>query len=99
MRSNPKLTQDIEEKIINFLKERSAKKISIFGSYVRGDATPESDMDIIVEFDEGISLLDIVSFEMDLSELLGIKIELLTIKSISSYIIDEVLAEAKVIYG
>lgn len=99
MRSNLILTKEIEEKVISFLKECGAKKISIFGSYVRGEVTPESDLDIIVEFDEGISLLDIVGFEMDLSEQLGIKVELLTEKSISPYIIEDVLAEAKVIYG
>ena len=99
MRSNLIITKKIEKKVISFLKECGAKKISIFGSYVRGEATPESDLDIIVEFDEGISLLDIVGFEMDLSEQLGIKVELLTEKSISPYIIEDVLAEAKVIYG
>jgi len=75
------------------------KKISIFGSYVRGEATSESDLDIIVEFDKSVSLLDIVGFELDLSEQLGIKVELLTEKAISPYIIKDVLAEAKVIYG
>jgi len=99
MNSNLKLTKEIEEKVISFLKECGSKKISIFGSYVRGEATPESDLDIIVEFEESINLLDIVGFEMDLSERLGIKVELLTEKSISPYIIEDVLAEAKVIYS
>ena len=99
MDSNLILTKEIEEKVISFLKECGSKKISIFGSYVRGEATPESDLDIIVDFEESISLLDIVGFEMDLSERLGIKVELLTEKSISPYIIEDVLAEAKVIYS
>ena len=99
MESKLKLTREIEEQVISFLKECGAKKISIFGSYIRGEATPESDLDIIVEFNQSISLLDLVGFELDLSELLGIKVELLTEKSISPYIIDDVLAEAKVIYG
>ena len=99
MKNNLILTNEIEEKVISFLKERGAKKISIFGSYVRGEATPDSDLDIIVEWEENISLLDIVGFEMDLSEQLGIKVELLTEKSISPYMIEDVLAEAKVIYS
>lgn len=99
MESKLKLTKEIEEQIISFLKECGAKKISIFGSYIRGEATSESDLDIIVEFNESISLLDLVGFELDLSDLLGIKVELLTEKSISPYIIEDVLAEAKVIYG
>ena len=99
MGKNLNLNKDIEEKVISFLRKRGAKKISIFGSYLRGEATPESDLDIIVEFDKGISLLDIVGFELDLSEQLDIKVELLTEKAISPYIIKDVLAEAKVIYG
>lgn len=99
MRNNIELTKNIEEKVISFLKDCGAKKISIFGSYIRGEATPESDLDIIVEFEESISLIDLVGFEMDLSEQLGIKVELLTEKSISPYIIEDVLAEAKVIYS
>lgn len=99
MKSNLKLTKEIKERVISFLKECGAKKISIFGSYVRGEATSESDLDIIAEFDESISLLDIVSFEMDLSEQIGIKVELLTEKAISPYIIEEVLEEAIVIFS
>lgn len=99
MKSKLKLTKEIENQVISFLKECGAKKISIFGSYVRGEATPESDLDIIVEFNQKISLLDLVGFEHELSDLLGVKVELLTEKSISPYIIDDVLAEAKVIYG
>ena len=99
MRNNIELTKNIEEKVISFLRDCGAKKISIFGSYIRGEATPESDLDIIVEFEESISLIDLVGFEMDLSEQLGIKVELLTEKSISPYIIEDVLAEAKVIYS
>jgi len=94
-----KLTPEIEMEIVNFLKRCGAKKILVFGSYVRGEATPESDIDIIADFEEGISLLDIVGFELELSEKLGIKVELLTEKSLSPYIVEDVLAEAKVIYG
>ncbi|MFX0001793.1 MAG: nucleotidyltransferase family protein [Candidatus Hodarchaeota archaeon] len=99
MKSELGLTKDIEEKVISFLKSCGAIKILVFGSYVRGEATPESDLDIIVEFGKNISLLDLVGFEMELSEQLGIKVELLTEKSISPYIIEDVLAEAKVIYS
>jgi len=94
-----RLTKKIEEKVISFLKNCGAKKISVFGSYVRGEATSESDLDIIVDFDENISLLDIVGFEFELTEQLGIKVEILTEKAISPYIIEDVLSEAKVIYG
>ncbi|TFG28260.1 MAG: hypothetical protein EU532_05705 [Promethearchaeota archaeon] len=99
MENKLKLTKKIEDQVICFLKDCGAKKIAIFGSYLRGEATPESDLDIIVEFNQRISLLDLVGFELELSDLLGVKVELLTEKSISPYIIDDILAEAKVIYG
>lgn len=84
--------------IINFLKKRNASKIAIFGSYVRNDETPDSDIDIIVEFSDRKSLLDFVGMERELSESIGIKVDLLTEESISPILIDRVKEEMKVIY-
>lgn len=91
--------EEIFKKIIKFLKREGAKKISVFGSYVRGEEKAESDIDIIVEFSERKSLLDIVGIEQALSEKLGLKVDLLTEKSISPYIIDRIKEEMKVIYN
>ena len=91
--------KEIFEKIIQVLKNQGAKKIFIFGSYIRGEERPQSDIDIIVEFLERKSLLDIVGIEQDLSEALGIKADLLTEKSISPYLIDRIKKERVVIYG
>ena len=85
-------------KIIQMLKKEGAKRVAIFGSYARGEETPESDIDIIVSFSERKSLLDLVRIERELSEALGIKVDLLTEKSISPYLIDTIKAEMKVIY-
>ncbi len=88
----------IYNEIINFLKKRNASKIAIFGSYVRNDETPDSDIDIIVEFSDRKSLLDFVGMERELSESIGIKVDLLTEESISPILIDRVKEEMKVIY-
>ncbi len=58
------------KKVVQVLKNQRARKIAIFGSYVRGEEKPESDIDIIVEFSDRKSLLDIVGIEQELSEVL-----------------------------
>lgn len=91
--------EKIFEKIVQILKNEGAGKIAVFGSYIRGEEKPKSDIDIIVEFSERKSLLELVRIERELSEVLGIKVDLLTEKSISPYLIDTIRKEMEVIYG
>jgi predicted nucleotidyltransferase len=91
--------EELFEKIANLLKGHGVRKVAVFGSYVRGEEKPESDIDIIVEFSERKSLLQLVKIERELSEELGIKVDLLTEKSISPYLIDTIKREMKMIYG
>ncbi|HOL22220.1 MAG TPA: nucleotidyltransferase family protein [bacterium] len=91
--------EEITKKIIEFLRKEGAKSISLFGSFARDEENPKSDIDIIVEFNEVKSLLDIVRIERELGELLGIKIDLLTENSISPYLYDVINKEKKVIYA
>ncbi len=85
-------------KIISLIKKHGAKKIAVFGSYARGEEKPKSDIDILVEFSERKSLLELVGIEQELSDSLGIKVDLLTEKSISPYLIGRIKKEMKVIY-
>ena len=80
------------------LKNKGAKKIAVFGSYARNEEKPGSDVDIIVEFSERKSLLALVRIERELSEILGIRVDLLTEKSISPYLIDSIKKEMESIY-
>lgn len=89
----------IVERIARALKEQGATKVAIFGSYARGQEKQESDVDVLVEFSERKSLLELVTIERELHEMLGIRIDLLTEKSISPYLIDNVRQEMQVIYG
>ena len=91
--------EEIFKKIVRLLKNQSVNKIAIFGSYVKREEKSGSDIDIIVEFSERKSLLELVGIERELSEVLGIKVDLLTEKSISPYLIDTIRKEMKVIYG
>ena len=85
-------------KIVSLIKKHGAKKIAVFGSYARGEEKPKSDIDILVEFSDRKSLLDIVGIEQELSDTLGMKVDLLTEKSISPYLIGRIKKEMKVIY-
>ncbi|MBC6366729.1 nucleotidyltransferase family protein [Algoriphagus sp. AK58] len=58
------------------------KFIGIFGSYARGDQAINSDLDILIDFEENVNLIDLIGLEQELSELLGLKVDLVTQKSI-----------------
>lgn len=90
--------QELYDKIITILKKYEVNRISIFGSYVKGFASPESDIDILVEFSNRISLLELVSIENELTDELDINVDLLTEKSISPYLIDDIKREMVEIY-
>jgi predicted nucleotidyltransferase len=69
---------EIKNIILSYLKEYDPLKIGIFGSFARGDNKKGSDIDILVEFKESPTLLTLIKFENDLSEILGIKVDLVT---------------------
>ncbi|GHN00899.1 hypothetical protein WSM22_23880 [Cytophagales bacterium WSM2-2] len=82
------ITPTQKEIVLSHLRPLKPLKIGIFGSYARGENKPNSDLDILVSLDynQHISLLKLVSVEQDLSEALGINIDLITEKSLSPYI-------------
>jgi predicted nucleotidyltransferase len=84
--------------IISSLKNEGVKKIGVFGSYAKGNASPKSDLDLLVAFSKKKSLLDIVRIERELFEKLNIKIDLCTRKSISPYLIDQIEKEELLLY-
>jgi len=90
--------EEIEATVISVLAGYGARKIGLFGSYARGEQRPDSDLDLLVDFSDRKSLLTLVRIERELSESLGIKVDLLTEQAISPYLIDRVKSELKVIY-
>jgi predicted nucleotidyltransferase len=83
------ISQHQKEIILDHLKSLKPLKAGIFGSYSRGDNKKGSDLDILVFLDYAnhrISLLDLVGVEQDLSEALGVKVDLVTEKSLSPHI-------------
>lgn len=90
--------QEIESKVISILDKYGAQTIGIFGSYARGIQRPDSDLDLLVNFKERKSLLTLVRIERELSESIGVKVDLLTEGAVSPYLIDRIKSELKVIY-
>jgi uncharacterized protein len=94
---------DIPKELIkDFCRRHHIRRLSIFGSYLREDFGPESDIDFLVEFDPRHipSLFDVAGMEIDLSELLGgRKVDLRTPQDLSRYFRDEVVAQAEVRYA
>lgn len=78
------------EKLCSILERHGARRIAIFGSMARGEARADSDVDVLVEFSDRKSLIDLVRIERELSEALGMKADLLTEKSISPYLIEDI---------
>lgn len=85
--------------IAEFCKRHHIRKLSLFGSVLREDFGPDSDVDVLVEFEPGTRVgLKFFSLEEELSEILRRKVELHTAGFLSRYFRDKVLNEAEVVY-
>jgi predicted nucleotidyltransferase len=84
------------DKIRDFCRRNHIRKLSFFGSVLRDDFGPDSDVDVLVEFESGhVPGLRFFTIERELSELLGRKVDLNTAHSLSKYFKDRVLTEAE----
>ena len=84
---------EIKCKILPLLKKYRVNKASLFGSLVRGEATEKSDIDLLVNLPENASLLDLAGLKIDLEKLLGIRVDVLTYKSLHPMLKDRILSE------
>jgi uncharacterized protein len=86
--------------LVAFCRRNHIRKLSVFGFALRGELGPESDIDILVEFDPDHipGLFSVVRMEMELSEALGRKVDLRTPEDLSQYFRDEVMANAELQY-
>lgn len=86
--------------IAEFCRRNHIRKLSLFGSVLTERFGPESDVDVLVEFEPGVVIgFDYFRIEEELSDILGRKVDLGTPDGISKYIRDKVLASSLVIYG
>ena len=82
------------ESILHLAELHGARNVRVFGSIARGDATKESDVDFLVDMEEGRSLLDLVGLWQDLQDLLGRKVDVISDGGISPYLRAKIMAEA-----
>jgi predicted nucleotidyltransferase len=89
------------ERIAEFCRKHHILRLALFGSVLRDDFAPESDIDVLVEFEPGhpVGLLKLAGMERELSELFGgRRVDMNTPKMLSPYYRDRVVAEAEQVY-
>ena len=80
--------------ILSLASRYGVKNLRVFGSMARGEASPQSDVDFLVEVEPGRSYLDLGSFLMDVQDLLGRRVDLVTERALHASIKKQVLQEA-----
>lgn len=83
------------EQILRLAASHGAHNVRIFGSVPRGQATSRSDLDILVDFEAGRSLLDRIALMQDLEDLLGIEVDVVTGRSVHRDLQAEILGSAQ----
>jgi hypothetical protein len=89
--------EQVKRKIVPILQRYDVVKAAIFGSLAGGETKEGSDIDILVEFAGEKSLLDLAGLKIELEELLGLRVDVLTYGSLHPLLKDKVLSEQKVI--
>ena len=89
-----KLLGEKREEILRIAAGHGARNVRVFGSVARGEADEESDIDFLVEMEPRRSLLDMGGLLMDLRDLLGRKVDVVTERGLKARIRDRVLREA-----
>jgi len=88
------LLNDKREEILRLAALHGARNVRIFGSVARGEAGPDSDVDVLVEFEKGRSLFDHAGLLLDLEAILGCKVDVVSERGLRERIRDRVLREA-----
>ena len=88
------------EAVIDFCRRHHIRRLALFGSVLRDDFRPDSDVDVLVEFEPRHTLgLEFFSMQDELSGIVGQKVDLNTPNFLSPYFRDRVMAEAEVLYN
>lgn len=89
---NPELDR---QAILEIAGRHGVRGVRLFGSFLRGQQKPDSDLDLLVEFESGRDLFDLIELKQELESRLHRRVDVLTEKGLSPYIREEVLREAR----
>jgi predicted nucleotidyltransferase len=89
----PMLINKIEGSKTELIDRFHIKQLSLFGSYIRGTETPESDLDILVSFSILPSLFEFVDLQLFLTDLLGVKVDLVILDDLKPFLSHNILHE------
>lgn len=90
-----------EQKLAELCRRYQVRELSVFGSAARGEMRPDSDIDLLVEFlpDAEIGLLEHAGLMLDLAELLGRKVDLVSKRALKPLIRESIIQEARPVYA
>ena len=89
------ITKEQEQVIKSVVNKINPTLVGIFGSFARGEENEQSDLDILIDFQTKVDLLELIGIEQELSEILGIKVDLVTLRSLSQHIKPFIEADLK----
>ena len=92
------LDTNVGEDVLELCRRNDISYLGVFGSFSRGEQTDKSDLDLLVTFSTGKSLIDHIRIEKEFESLLGRKVDLITERSLSPYIAPVIKKDLKRIY-
>ncbi len=97
------ITKDTIKKIIlenrSLLRQYKVLKLGLFGSYVRGDASESSDIDLLIETGRGLDLISVIDLELKLSKALDRKVDLVSVRGLNKHIKPYIMKEVEFVEG
>ena len=93
MKTSAEIENILKNNLEDLKKVYSLRTMGIFGSFIKGEQNPDSDLDILVEFEKPIGLVKFIKLENDLSKILGIKVDLVMKQALKPNIGKRILKE------
>lgn len=87
------ITNEQRTVIKDVLEKYNPSYVGIFGSYARNEDNPKSDLDILIDFRQQIDLLELIGMEQQLTQLLGIKVDLVTKRSVNKQLMPYIVKD------